>query len=129
MPKRLSDKKVDETKHEKKRFLQSILNFGKSSKRSKASPDIVKNAVGSSQSRTSNFGNIDEFCFGLANFKCEDLLKTSNGLPKDFTLQKYVNEAKMKRVLLCITTKKIDIENEELSSEAIAMLAFLCHLN
>ena len=44
----------------------------------------------------SNFGNIDEFCFGLANFKCEDLLKTPKRLPKDLTLQKYVNEAKMK---------------------------------
>ena len=40
----MSDKKV-ETKHEKKRLLQSILNFGKSSKRSKASPESVKDAV------------------------------------------------------------------------------------
>ena len=43
--KRISDKKVDENKHEKKRLLQSILNFGKSSKRSKASSESVKNAV------------------------------------------------------------------------------------
>ena len=164
----MSDKKV-ETKHEKKRLLQSILNFGKSSKISKASPESVKDAVGPSPSGKtrkvhlgwmnysdeqksfiqvrakqgggtrvvdvavsanieaivrigkelffpdgkSNFGNIDEFCFGLANFKCEDLLKASNS----FTLQKYINEVKMKRVLLYITTKKNDTENEEMYSD------------
>ena len=41
----MSHKKV-ETKHEKKRLLQSILNFGKSSKRSKASPESVKILLG-----------------------------------------------------------------------------------
>ena len=170
--KRMSDKKVDENKHEKKRLLQSILNFGKSSKRSKASPESVKNAVGSAVGKTrkvnlgwmnysdeqktfvqvrakkgggtrvvdvalssntgdiikigkelffpegaSNFGNIDEFCFGLANFKCEDLPKAGNGL-KTFTLEKYVNEVKMKRILLYITTKKSETENDESYSDS-----------
>lgn len=163
----MSDKA--ETKHEKKRLLQSILNFGKSSKRSKAYPESVKDAVEPSgktrkvhlgwmnysdeqksfnQVRAKkgggtrvvdvavsanieaiigigkdlffpngacNFGNIDEFCFGLANFKCEDLLKASNS--ETFTLKKYINEVKMKRVLLYITTKKNDTENEEMYSE------------
>ena len=55
--KRMSDKKADENNHEKKRLLQSILNFGKSSKRSKASPESVKNAVDSSgKTRKVNLG-------------------------------------------------------------------------
>ena len=65
----------------------------------------------------SNFGNIDEFCFGLANFKCEDLPKAGNGL-KTFTLEKYVNEVKMKRILLYLTTKKSETENDEFYSDS-----------
>lgn len=170
----MSDKKVDETKHEKKRLLQSILNFGKSSKRSKTSPESVQKAVGSSTSGKtrkvhlgwmnysdehnsfilvrakkgggtrvvdvavsanidgiirigkevffpggqSDFGNIDELHFGLADFKCKHLLKAGSGLSDTFTLQKYVNEVKMKRVLLYITTKKNDLENDELSFDS-----------
>ena len=171
----VSDKKVNDTKHEKKRLLQTILNVGKSSKRNKSSPDSSRNHAGSSASSktrkvhigwmnysdeqnsfiqvrakkgggtrvvdvpvSSNiddiirigkelffsdgksfFGNIDEFHFGLSNFKCEELHKVGSRLSKEFTLEQYINKVKMKRVLLYITTKKIDTsdtEDEELYS-------------
>ena len=45
-----SETKIDEKKQEKKRLLQSILNIGNSSKRSKPSPVTVKLPVVSSPS-------------------------------------------------------------------------------
>ena len=157
----MSDKKVNEAKHEKKRLLQSILNFGKSSKRIKPSSENTSSAHSSANGKTrkfhlgwmnysdeqnmfiqvrtkkgggtrvvdvsvsanidaiinvgkelffpdgkSSFGNIDEFRFGLANFKCEEVLEDSNELLETFTLQKYISNIKMKRVLLYITTQK-----------------------
>ena len=172
--KHVSDEKVEGSKHEKKRLLQSILNFGKSSKKSKVSPGTgTKYPVGSSTSvktrkvhlgwmnyndeqnsyiqvrakkgggtrvvdvavsanmdaiiqigkelffpdGKSYFGDINEFHFGLSNLKCEELFKPENGLPEEFTLEKYISEVKMMRVLLHITTKKIDLKNDELCSD------------